>query len=125
MGIRIYEFPYVITTRINRSGQLRVLHPSGLFTRVLDAGLLPSLLSGRRGRTTNSPPQLGQSPPSFCSEQEAQNVHSNEQIRARDESGGRSQSQHSQLGRNSSMSTSAGRKHSLLQLRRFQQKANR
>ena len=84
----------------------RTAHPSGLNTRTPDGGLFASLLVGLRGRTINSPPQLGQSPPNFCSVQVAQKVHSNEQIRACAESGGRSQSQHSQFGRNSSMSTS-------------------
>ena len=88
------------------SNHQRAAHPSGLNTRTPDGGLFASLLVGLRGRTINSPPQLGQSPPNFCSVQVAQKVHSNEQIRACAESGGRSQSQHSQFGRNSSMSTS-------------------
>ena len=79
------------------------LQPSGLYTRRVEAGLVRSLAGGRRGRDTNSPPQLGQLPPSFDSAQEAQNVHSNEQIRASTDSGGRSRSQHSQLGRSSSI----------------------
>jgi len=74
-----------------------------LFTRTVEGGLSASLLSGLRGRTISSPPQLGHKPPSFCSEHDAQKVHSNEQIRARGDSGGKSQSQHSQLGRNSSI----------------------
>jgi hypothetical protein len=88
------------------SNHQRAVQPSGLNTRSLDGGLFASLLTGLRGRTNSSPPQLGQSPPKCCSEHVAQKVHSNEQIRACAESGGKSQSQHSQLGRNSSMSTS-------------------
>jgi hypothetical protein len=55
------------------------------------------------GRDTKGPPQLGQRPPSLLSTQPRQKVHSNEQIIASVDSGGRSLSQHSQLGRNSSM----------------------
>jgi hypothetical protein len=55
------------------------------------------------GRRTSSPPQLGQQPPSTSSAQPRQKVHSKEQIRASGESGGKSRSQHSQLGRNSSI----------------------
>ena len=50
--------------------------------RCADGGLLASLLAGRRGRGTSSPPQFGQIPASFDAVQDAQNVHSNEQIRA-------------------------------------------
>lgn len=58
---------------------------------------------GRRlGRASNSPLQFGQRPPRGPSTQGAQKVHSNEQIRARGDSGGRSQSQRSQWGRMSS-----------------------
>lgn len=74
--------------------------------RVLAAGLLASLFNGRRGRTNNSPPQLGHFPSRTFSAQALQNVHSNEQIRASRESGGRSLSQHSQLGRSSSIDVS-------------------
>ena len=45
-----------------------------------------------------SPPQLGHFPASTVSTHDAQKVHSKEQIRASDESGGRSALQHSQLG---------------------------
>jgi len=55
--------------------------------------------AGRRGLGTSSPPQLGQWPDSTVAEQSRQNVHSNEQITASVESGGRSRSQHSQFGR--------------------------
>ncbi|HWW19809.1 MAG TPA: hypothetical protein VNZ06_03305 [Steroidobacteraceae bacterium] len=62
-----------------------------------------SFSSGRRGRTANSPPQLGHLPPSTCCAQRAQNVHSNEQMRASSESAGKSASQHSQFGLSCSM----------------------
>lgn len=71
--------------------------------RFVEGGLLASLPAGRRGRTTNSPPQFGHLPPRTVSVQDAQNVHSNEQMRASADSGGRSLSQHSQLGLSSSI----------------------
>jgi hypothetical protein len=77
--------------------------PAGLKTRSVEAGYLASLLAGRRGRTTNSPPQLGQIPWSLVVAQSLQNVHSKLQIVASVEPGGRSLLQHSQLGRSSSM----------------------
>jgi hypothetical protein len=52
---------------------------------------------------TSSPPQFGQCPLKRDSVQSAQKVHSKEQMRAAVESGGRSRSQHSQLGRSCSM----------------------
>src|ERR1700688_2687910 len=54
------------------------------------------------GRALKPPPQLGHT---FCSEltQSAQNVHSNEQISASVDWGGRSAPQFSQQGRSSSM----------------------
>ena len=71
--------------------------------RLVDGGSLANLLAGRRGRGTRSPSQFGQRPLSLRSAQSRQNVHSNEQMRASGESGGRSRSQHSQPGRSSSM----------------------
>jgi hypothetical protein len=50
-----------------------------------------------------SPPQLGHRPANRFSAQSAQKVHSNVQMRASSLSGGSSRSQHSQFGRNSSM----------------------
>src|SRR5579859_2942085 len=50
------------------------------------------------GRATRLPPQFGHFPPRIPSAQLAQNVHSNEQILACGESGGRSPLQHSQQG---------------------------
>jgi hypothetical protein len=73
--------------------------PCGLNTLSVEAGLLSSFSAGRRGRATSSPPQLGHRPASTPSAQDAQKVHSNEQILAAAESGGRSVLQHSQLGR--------------------------
>lgn len=81
--------------------------PAGLRTRRVEAGLSASLPAGRRGRGMSSPPQLGQMPPRRSSAQGAQKVHSKEQMRASGESGRRSLSQHSQLGRSSSTMTSA------------------
>jgi hypothetical protein len=77
---------------------LAASQPCGLNTRTSEAGLFLSLTAERRGRDTRSPPQLGQIAPSRISAQEEQNVHSNEQIIATAESGGRSTLQHSQLG---------------------------
>ena len=79
------------------------LQPSGLKTRTVDGGLAASLDAGRRGRGSSSPPQFGHAPFRRRSAQVAQNVHSNEQIRASGDSGGKSASQHSQEGRRSSM----------------------
>jgi hypothetical protein len=76
-------------------------------TRRVDDGRLASdtpglhSFTGRRGRGTNPPPQLGQTLCKMVSTQSAQNVHSKLHIRAEVEDGGRSRSQHSQLGRSS------------------------
>ena len=56
------------------------------------------------GRAEKLPPQLGQMPLNASSTQRRQNVHSNVQIIASCESGGRSQSQRSQFGRSASIS---------------------
>jgi hypothetical protein len=80
-----------------------LVHPSTLSTRLVDAGCFKSRSAGRRGRTTNSPPQFGHRPRRSPVAHFTQKVHSNEQMRASGESGGRSLSQHSQLGRISSM----------------------
>jgi hypothetical protein len=71
--------------------------------RRVDAGWRSSRSLGRIGRRTSSPVQLGQRRPSTPSAHSRQNVHSYEQIRASGESGGKSRSQHSQLGLNSSI----------------------
>jgi len=78
-------------------------HPNGLKIRSIDAENLPSLFAGRRGQTTSSPPQFGQTFSNFTAAQSAQNVHSNAEMRASVDSFGRSQLQHLQLGRNASM----------------------
>jgi hypothetical protein len=79
------------------------MQPSGLNTRSVDAGYLASLLAGRRGRATSSPPQLGQVLLSRVLAQSAQKVHSKVQMRASGDSLGKSLLQHSQLGLSSSM----------------------
>jgi hypothetical protein len=77
--------------------------PCGLKTRRGDGGLFASEAAGRIGRGTKFPPQLGQTPCSLLSTQSLQNVHSNVHIMASGADGGRFLSQHSQLGRNSSI----------------------
>jgi hypothetical protein len=66
--------------------------------RSIDGGYLANFAAGRIGRRTSSPPQLGHTPRNISFAQVTQNVHSNEQIIARVESGGKSTSQHSQPG---------------------------
>ena len=73
--------------------------------------------SGRVGRLTRSPPQFGQAPPSRPFAQSAQNVHSKVQISASDAPFGRSLSQHSQLGRRSSMALLLRRQVTAFQMR--------
>ena len=75
----------------------------GLKTRSIEAGLFNNVASGLRGLTTNSPPQLGHTPPNVCCAQSVQKVHSNEKMRACVLPAGRSQLQQSQLGRSFSM----------------------
>ena len=75
------------------------MHPLAFKTRSVEPGYFVSLSPGRRGLGSNSPPQFGQVPLSIVAAQTRQNVHSNEQISASGDSGGRSRSQHSQLGR--------------------------
>ena len=81
--------------------------PSGLKYLSRDGGNLASAAAGRIGRRMSSPEQFGQRPLSTFSAHPLQNVHSNEQIMASRESGGRSASQHSQLGLSKSMRGSA------------------
>ena len=59
-------------------------------------------LAGRIGRAAKPPPQFGQTLNSTLSTQSAQKVHSKLQIRASIDDGGKSRSQHSQLGLSSS-----------------------
>src|SRR5690606_3092541 len=79
------------------------MQPSGLKMRLVLAGYFASIAAGRIGRGTRLPPQFGQVPLRGPSAQLRQKVHSKLQIMASRESGGRSRSQHSQLGRSSSM----------------------
>jgi hypothetical protein len=78
------------------------------WTRVVEAGRFASdrpgrhSVAGRTGRGANPPPQFGHTSRSTLVTQSAQNVHSNVQMRASGESGGRSLSHSSQLGRSSS-----------------------
>jgi hypothetical protein len=74
--------------------------------RLVEAGWRANIAAGRMGRATRLPPQLGQTPLRTVSAQAAQNVHSKEQMRASGLAGGKSRSQHSQPGRNSSLSDS-------------------
>jgi hypothetical protein len=60
-------------------------------------------LAGRTGLAQNPPPQLGQTLPRTRSTHARQNVHSNEQIIASVESGGKGWLQCSQVGRSSSI----------------------
>jgi hypothetical protein len=71
--------------------------------RRVEAGNFASFAAGRIGRATRAPRQFGQIPARNSLLQAAQKVHSKLQISASPESGGKSLSQHSQFGRNSSM----------------------
>jgi len=75
----------------------------GLYMRLVEGGLFASLAAGRTGRGAKFPPQFGQTPRSLSSTHSRQNVHSKVQIMASVADGGKSLSQHSQLGRSSSM----------------------
>jgi len=66
--------------------------------RSRDGGNFCSFAAGRIGRRSNSPLQLGQRLLRMPSAHVRQNVHSNEQIKASRDSGGKSMLQHSQLG---------------------------
>lgn len=76
-----------------------------LVTRFLEAGFFCKRDCGRIGRDSKLPSQFGQTPWYTSSTQRRQNVHSKVQIIASGDSGGRSQSQFSQLGRSSSIAT--------------------
>jgi hypothetical protein len=75
----------------------------GLKMRWVDGGFFLSFAGGRIGRGAKFPPQFGQTPPSLFSTQSRQKVHSNVHIIASVAEGSNSLSQHSQLGRNSSI----------------------
>jgi hypothetical protein len=91
------------TRRSTEREELPQRHFSGLKIRSRDGGFFASFSAGRRGRCTSSPPQLGHLPPSTPSLHKRQNVHSNEQMNASVDSGGRSRLQHSQFGRSCSI----------------------
>jgi len=74
-----------------------------LKTRRVDGGFWKSFAAGRIGRGAKLPPQFGHTPLSLSSTQSRQKVHSNVQIIASGADGGKSLSQHSQLGRSCSM----------------------
>jgi hypothetical protein len=74
-----------------------------LKTRSVDAGYFANAAAGRTGRLSNSPPQFGHTLRSSPSVHDWQNVHSNEQMRASKESGGKLALQRSQLGLSLSM----------------------
>jgi hypothetical protein len=80
-----------------------LVQPFSFKTRVVDAGLFFNADTGRIGRGTKLPEQLGQTLFNTVSAQFEQKVHSNVQITASFDSGGKSLSQHSQLGLNSNM----------------------
>lgn len=71
--------------------------------RLVEAGLFLNAAVGLIGLFTKFPPQLGHRPFKRTSAQVIQNVHSNEQMTASVDSGGKSLSQHSQFGLNSNM----------------------
>ncbi len=79
------------------------LQPASLETCLVDAGYFFRRFFGRIGRSTKFPPQFGQTYCKTVSAQDVQKVHSKVQITASVDSGGRSVSQHSQLGRSSNM----------------------
>tara|TARA_R110001606_G_scaffold278949_2_gene427511 strand:+ start:151 stop:426 length:276 start_codon:yes stop_codon:yes gene_type:complete len=73
-------------------------------TRSLEGGLFTNLLAGRMGLGAKSPPQFGQRLlGNLVSTQSRQKVHSKLQIMASSADGGKSLSQHSQFGLNSSI----------------------
>jgi hypothetical protein len=75
----------------------------GLKIRRGEGGFFLSIATGRIGRGAKFPRQFGQTPPSLFSTQSRQKVHSKVHIIASVAEGGKSLSQHSQLGRNSSI----------------------
>jgi hypothetical protein len=77
-------------------------HEVAAWIRCGDGGSRSSSNTGRIGRGHKLPPQLGHIPIKWPSTQRRQKVHSYVQIIASVDAGGRSTSQHSQLGRNSS-----------------------
>ena len=80
----------------------RSLGHASRVTRFTDGGYLSSNDCGRMGLDSKFPPQFGHRLSYTTSAHWRQNVHSNVQITASEASGGRSRSQCSQFGRNSS-----------------------
>jgi hypothetical protein len=80
--------------------------PPGLRIRAVEAGYLARSCAGRMGRGTKFPPQFGHWWFKTWAAQEMQKVHSKVQITASVDSGGKSLSQHSQLGLSSSIALS-------------------
>jgi hypothetical protein len=78
-------------------------HPPGLRYRSVEPGASASICAGRLGRSTRLPAQFGHTPCSTLVAHSRQNVHSNVQMNASPLVGGKSQSQHSQFGRNASI----------------------
>ena len=96
----------------SRSVRRPVLHarqPPGFSTRSTAGGLLAHFSLARVGRGNSTPPQFGHRPSNLSVAHGAQKVHSKEQMNAAAESAGRSRSQHSQLGRISSMASDTRR----------------
>ena len=87
---------------IGQGYRAEAAQPSGFKTRCVEAGCLARCRAGRIGLGCRFPPQFGQTPCNRPIAQPSQNVHSKVQIIASADSGGKSLSQHSQLGRNSS-----------------------
>lgn len=83
--------------------ETHIAQPLSLTTRLVEGGCITSIAVGRTGRATRLPPQFGQTSFRTSVAQDSQKVHSNVHILAR-ASGGKSLSQHSQLGRSSSIS---------------------
>ncbi len=80
-----------------------VTQPFSFNTRLVDAGLFFNADKGRIGRWTKLPEQFGHTWFKTDSAQLKQKVHSNVQITASVDSGGKSLSQHSQLGLNANI----------------------
>jgi hypothetical protein len=76
---------------------------AGWFTYSSAASRFGIFSGARRGRGSNSPPQFGHLPFSQLQAQDAQKVHSKEQMRASVDSGGSAHWQVSQFERISSM----------------------
>jgi hypothetical protein len=66
----------IVCTAGRRGGAPSYPRGGGLNVRTVLAGSFASFAAGRRGRTSNSPPQLGQIPANGPSVQAAQKVHS-------------------------------------------------